>query len=49
MVSEASHSKVLIIDDTISNINVVKTALLSENYQVFIATSGVRPVSTGIT
>ena len=34
------RGKVLIIDDTVSIINMVKAALLSEGYQILIATSG---------
>ncbi len=37
---ENERGKVLIVDDTISIINMVKTALSSENYQILIATSG---------
>lgn len=41
-------SKILIIDDTISIINMVKTALLSENYQVLVATSGTKGIQSAI-
>jgi len=37
---EKDHGKVLIVDDTVSIINMVKTTLLNKGYQVLIATSG---------
>ncbi len=37
---ENEKGKVLIVDDTISIINMVKTALSNQNYQLFIATTG---------
>ncbi len=37
---ENERGKVLIVDDTVSIINMIKTALSNENYQILIATSG---------
>lgn len=40
--------KVLVIDDTISIIDMVKTALVENNYQVLVATSGTKGIKSAI-
>jgi PleD family two-component response regulator len=37
---EYERGKILIVDDTVSVINMIKTALSNESYQILIATSG---------